>query len=91
MSLKFNRKKLLHHYGGGRIEEDSEYEVIEFTINNVNHQIAVKKGLSDEEILDEIKKYLYGYETEIINEKGEKVKVHVKGYYDFYPKTKKVG
>jgi len=82
MSLKLNRKE---H------PNQTDYEIIEFEDNGVRHQIVVKRGLSDDEVLKEIEKYLYGYETEIVNEKGEKVKVHIKGYYDFYPKTKKVG
>jgi len=88
MSLKFNRKKLLH-YAGGMIYEDSEYEAVEFTTSDgISHQLVVRKGLSDGKVLEEIGKYLYGYESEIVDEKERKVKIHVKGYYDYYPKTK---
>jgi len=42
------------------------------------HQIELMKGLSDDEIDEECKKYLYGYD-----EGGE----HVNGFFDNYPEA----
>ncbi|MEM2447924.1 MAG: hypothetical protein QXT14_03100 [Candidatus Bathyarchaeia archaeon] len=60
----------------------SEHEVVVFE-TKVRHELSIKKGLSDAEVLKEIAKYLKGYDVETLEGKE-----HVKGYEDVYPETK---
>lgn len=60
----------------------ADHEVVAFR-TRVYHELCVPRGLSDEDVLKEIAKYLRGYVTEA----GEKVK----GYEDHYPETRVVG
>jgi len=60
----------------------ADHEVIEFD-TKVHHQLCVPKGLSVAEVVEEIVKYLKGYDVTL----PDGTKQHVKGYEDIYPET----
>jgi len=60
----------------------SDHEVLTFK-TKVTHELCIPKGLDDKKCMEQILKYLKGYD---VTEPDGKVR-HEKGYEDIYPET----
>jgi ornithine carbamoyltransferase len=59
-----------------------EYDVLVFD-TKVHHEMAIPKGLKENEIQQKIKEYLKGYDITLTDNGKE----HIKGYENIYPET----
>jgi len=75
MSLTITFKRRAH-------PNSADHEVVEWN-TKVQHQLCIQKGLSDADVMEEIVKYLKGYDVEL----PDGTKEHIKGYEDIYPET----